>query len=173
MKSVQSFKWSDLGNIEIGRPNLGNSTDVVNYRLLQYSLMYVLKKNFGEEKSRQLLREAGLVAGLEFCKNMLKIDLSFNQFIAHLTEIFIKLRIGNLRVEKSDLSNLEFTFVITEDLDCSGLPITGNTVCDYDEGFLKGILDSYMKKNFTVKEVDCWSSGGRVCRFEARLIDEN
>lgn len=173
MESFQSFKWRDLGNVELGRPNLGNSTNVVNYRLLQYSIMSVLKKNFGDEKARQLLREAGKVAGVEFCRNMLNINLRFNEFIAQLTDILLKLRIGNLRVEKSDLSNYEFTFVITEDLDCSGLPIKGNTVCDYDEGFLKGILDSYLNKNFIVEEVDCWSTGGRVCRFEARICNEN
>ncbi len=173
MESLFDFKWSDLGDIELGRPNLGNSTNVVNYRLLQYSLMSVLKKYYGNKKAKQLLREGGIVAGIEFCKNILNIDLCFNEFIAQLTDVLIKLRIGNLRVEKSDLSNYEFTFVISEDLDCSGLPIKGNTVCDYDEGFLKGILDSYLNKNFIVEEVDCWSTGGRVCRFEARISNEN
>ena len=56
-----------------------------------------------------------------------------------------------------------------EDLDCSSLPITGETVCNYDEGFLAGILKVYTKKEYVVTEVDCWATGSRVCRFEASV----
>jgi predicted hydrocarbon binding protein len=59
--------------------------------------------------------------------------------------------------------------VVTEDLDCSGLPVTNETVCDCDEGFIAGILEIYTGSEFDVKEVDCWSKGDRVCRFEAKL----
>ena len=38
---------------------------------------------------------------------------------------------------------------------------------DYDEGFIAGLLLSYSGEDFDVKEVDCWCSGGRVCRFTA------
>lgn len=50
---------------------------------------------------------------------------------------------------------MSFTVTVSEDLDCSGLPITGTTVCDYDEGFLSGILEVYTGKPFQVKEIDC------------------
>ena len=58
---------------------------------------------------------------------------------------------------------------VGEDLDCSGLPVTGETVCNYDEGFLAGILKVYTKKDYVVTEVDCWATGSRVCRFEANV----
>ena len=63
----------------------------------------------------------------------------------------------------------DFTLTVEEDLDCSGLPVSGETVCDYDEGFIAGVLEAYTKKAFHVKEIDCWASGGRVCRFHATL----
>jgi predicted hydrocarbon binding protein len=64
------------------------------------------------------------------------------------------------------------TFVITveEDLDCSGLPVSGEVVCNYDEGFLAGIAEAYNQKTFLVREVDCWASGDRVCRFEGKPV---
>jgi len=58
---------------------------------------------------------------------------------------------------------------VEEDLDCSGLPVTGDQVCNYDEGFLSCVLKEYMGKDYLVKEVDCWASGVRVCRFEANV----
>ena len=49
-------------------------------------------------------------------------------------------KIGILRIEKFDIDTGEAVLTVGEDLDCSGLPITGETVCNYDEGFLAGIL---------------------------------
>lgn len=44
-----------------------------------------------------------------------------------------------------------------------GLRLTDNTVCDYDEGFFSGVLGEYLHKEFSVKEIDCWSTGDRTC----------
>jgi hypothetical protein len=55
---------------------------------------------------------------------------------------------------------------VAEDLDCSGLPVSGDTVCEFDEGFIAGIFREYAGEEFSAREVDCWASGERVCRFE-------
>lgn len=164
-----SFKWSDIGDIALGRPNLGSNTNVAVYRLMQYTMRSVLNNAFGGQKAAELFYAAGYLAGQEFCKNMLDATLTFNDFIAQLQQQLKELNIGILRIEKSDLEKLELTLVVTEDLDCSGLPVTDETVCDYDEGFIGGILKGYTGSEFNVKEVDCWSKGDRVCRFEAKL----
>jgi hypothetical protein len=163
--SNYNFKWSDIGDIELGRPNLGNTTNVAVYRLMQYSLRSVLNLQLGGEIAQKVFFDAGKLAGEEFCKNLLDCTLPFNLFVSQLQKVLIELKIGTLRAEKTDLENLEFIFVITEDIDCSGLPITDETVCDYDEGFLSGILKVYTGIEFQVHEVDCWSKGDRVCRF--------
>ena len=64
---------------------------------------------------------------------------------------------------------MSFTLTVSEDLDCSGLPSTDEVVCHYDEGFIAGILNAYTGKSFTAKEIDCWASGDRVCRFAVKL----
>ena len=164
------FKWSDIGDIELGRPNLGNSTNVAVYRLMQYTLRSVLNQQLGGELASKYFFDAGKLAGQEFCKNLLDCSLPFNLFVSQLQKLLIDLKIGTLRVEKTDIENLEFTFVISEDLDCSGLPITEETVCDYDEGFLSGLLKVYTGVEFQVHEVDCWSKGDRVCRFSIKKL---
>ena len=35
------------------------------------------------------------------------------------------------------------------------------------EGFIAALLESFTGKKFTVKEIDCWCTGDRTCRFEA------
>lgn len=164
-----TFNWADIGDTKVGRPNLGCLTNVTVYRLMQYSLRSVLNRELGGEKAAELFYHAGYLAGSEFCKNVLDTSLGFPEFFAQLQSQLKEFRIGVLRLEKTDLEKFELTLVVTEDLDCSGLPVTDETVCDYDEGFIAGILEAYTGKEFAVEEVDCWSKGDRVCRFEAKL----
>jgi len=163
------FQWTDLGNIEEGRPNLGPTTSVSVYRLMQYTLRDVLIKKYGVEAANGILVEAGKLAGSEFCVNVLNRQAGFDEFVADLQEKLKALNVGILRIEKADIDKMEFILTVSEDLDCSGLPLLGETVCDYDEGFIAGILNTYTGKEFNVKEVDCWASGERTCRFDARL----
>jgi len=107
----------------------------------------------------------------ELYKNVLTKQGNFNDFIAELQRVLKELKIGILRVEKSNMEKLSFTLTVAEDLDCSGIPVCDEQICTYDEGFIAGILHEYTGKNFHVKEVDCWGSGDRVCRFEVNLIE--
>jgi uncharacterized protein len=163
------FQWKDLGNIEEGRPNLGPTTLVAVYRLMQYTMRDVLITKYDSETAGKLLVEAGKLAGSEFCKGVLNTELGFNEFIADLQGKLKAMNIGILRIERADLERMEFVLTVEEDLDCSGLPLLGETVCDYDEGFISGILNTYTGKEFHVKEIDCWASGERACRFQVKL----
>ncbi len=163
------FRWEDLGNIDEGRPNMGPVTGVAIYRLMQYTLRDVLTQRYGADTADELMVEAGTLAGAEFCKNLLNTELDFGPFVAELQTRLKELRIGVLKIEKADLDKMEFTLTVSEDLDCSGLPVTGEVVCAYDEGFIAGVLDTYTGMSFHVKEIDCWATGDRTCRFTAKL----
>ncbi|MCI4626418.1 MAG: 4-vinyl reductase [Candidatus Magnetoovum sp. WYHC-5] len=164
-RSQLMFDWSMLGDIGEGRPNLGHSMDVGVYRLMQFTLRDVIIKNFDAKTADRLYYEAGELAGREFCKVFINKNNNFNDFMQEVHDLLLKLKIGILRIEKADPQKKEFTLTVAEDLDCSGLPICEETICTYDEGFLSGLLCEYTGTQFSVKEVDCWCSGDRVCRF--------
>jgi predicted hydrocarbon binding protein len=166
----KAFAWVNLGNIKEGRGDLGEDMPVIVYRLMQYTLMDVLSNEFGLEKGNSFFGKAGYKAGLEFAKNVLNLNLDFNSFISHLQETLKLLKIGILRMEHFDSKNGEIVLTVAEDLDCSGLPVTNENVCVYDEGFISGILEMYTGKKYNVKEVDCWASGDRVCRFRGAPV---
>jgi hypothetical protein len=168
-ESNNAFEWSSLGDIQTGRKNLGEEMPVVAYRLFQYTLRDVMNRELGVDKTSDLIRKAGELAGREFCKNVLDKTLDFNAFIANLQKTLKDLKIGILRIEKADMEKLEFYLTVEEDLDCSGLPISDESVCDYDEGLIAGILNEYTGKAFVAREVDCWATGDRVCRFKVNL----
>jgi len=169
-RDYNKFKWEDLGDIKTGRPNLGLTVPVLAYRLMQYTMRDVMIKELGVEKANDIFVQAGRVAGAQFCLNMLDRDLDFNEFISQLQRVLREQAIGILRIEKSDLNNMTFILTVEEDLDCSGLPPTDEVVCQYDEGFIAGIMETYTGKPFHAKEIDCWASGNRICRFDVRML---
>jgi len=162
----QAFKWDNLGDIKLGRGDLGTEMPVAIYRLMQFTLVDVLSNELGLEKANYFLRKAGYLAGTEFARSLLKLDLDFDNFISQLQETLKLLKIGILRMEFFRPEDGEIVLTVAEDLDCSGLPVTNDNVCVYDEGFIAGILEAYTGKKYNVQEIDCWASGGRICRFK-------
>lgn len=161
-----------MGDVSTGRPNLGPDVPVWIYRLMQYTLKASLEKEFGAQKGNEILYNAGKIAGARFCELRIGRDLEFNDFISTLQRELRDNKIGILRVEKQNSEKMHFTVTIAEDIDCSGLPVTDETLCVYDEGFLAGIMSFYTGREFSAKEVDCWATGERICRFEVKAADE-
>lgn len=154
---------------ESSRGNLGDELPVVVYRMLEYSLREELVRRFGREAQIDIFRSAGRMAGEYFAKNFLNMDQPLDQFVGQLQEQMKQLKIGVLRIESVDEESGRIMLTVSEDADCSGLPVLGETVCNYDEGFISGILSLYSGKEYTAVEIDCWATGDRVCRFRAEV----
>ncbi len=163
-----TFSWDLLGDIQLGRPNLGNKTRLEVYRLMQFAFRDVIERHIGTEKTDQVFYEAGELAGTQFYRHLVAPTKDLNDFLRQLQEILKDLGIGILRVEKADEGKGEFVLTVSEDLDCSGLPELDYEICTYDEGFIAALLESFSGAKYKVKEIDCWCTGDRTCRFEAK-----
>jgi len=164
------FSWDLLGDIALGRPNLGPNTRLEVYRLMQFTLRDVIEQRMGTQETDQIFREAGKLAGAEFYKKLFADIKDFNGFVKSLQETLSEMGIGILRVEEADMEKGSFIMTVSEDLDCSGLPEMDYEICAYDEGFIAGLLESFTGSPFKVKEVDCWCTGDRTCRFTAEVV---
>jgi uncharacterized protein len=169
-RNETAFEWGMIGDISEGRPNLGSMVNVAVYRLMQFTLRDTLISAYGVRESDALLYRAGELAGRQFFSHLVEETKDFQKFIDSLQHLLRDLKIGILRMEKADMERLDFTIVVEEDLDCSGLPVCGEQICTYDEGFLAGLFSSFTGRSFHVKEIDCWCSGERVCRFVAKAL---
>jgi len=169
-RTKSMFSWELLGDVTEGRPNLGKMMYVSVYRLMQFTLRDVLITELGVEKADEIFFKSGEVAGRHFYRNVITQKDTFNDFVVDLQEKLKNMNIGILRIESADLESMQFTMTVAEDLDCSGLPACSEEICTYDEGFITGLLGEHTGLRFEVKEVDCWCSGDRVCRFTANLI---
>ena len=162
------FTWDLIGDLG-ARENLGPSTRVENYRLMQFTLRDVLERHYGSETADIMFQEAGDLAGREFCKQFLGHEKDFQSFIVSLQRLLKDFLIGILRVEEANMESGELIVTVGEDLDCSGLPELDYEFCAYDEGFISGILSQFTGKPVSVREVDCWCTGDRTCRFEVKV----
>lgn len=166
-----TFSWSTIGDqLAIARPSLGATTRVEVYRLLQYTLRDILEEDYGHQKTDEIFRRAGAVAGREFFNKFCTDVEDISGLVIVIENKFRDLGMGLFRVESINLEDLSFTLNVEEDLDCSGLPDTNEQICVYDEGFIQGILESFTGKKFEVREIDCWCTGARTCRFSANAV---
>jgi len=171
-KKHEEFNWSNLGDIKEGRGDLGEEMPVIVYRLMQYTMLDILSKAHGLDQANEYFRQAGFLAGTELAKNNLDLSVDFNSFVANLQKVLQELKIGVLRMEAFDPDTGDIVLTVGQDLDCSGLPITNENVCIYDEGFIAGLLEAYTGKRYIVREVDCWANGDRVCRFNGIVCEK-
>lgn len=168
---LSDYIWDSADIEKNGRENLGEQMPVMAYRLFQYALRDYLVERYGKDEMIDIFRNTGRDAGRLYAQNMLDLSQELGGFVAQLQQSLQASKIGILQFESLDSKTGEAVVTVREDLDCSGLPILGETTCNYDEGFIAGILEAYTKLEYTVTEVDCWTTGGRVCRFVAKVKD--
>ena len=166
------FTWELLGNLNEGRPNLGNMTRVEVYRLMQFCFRDVLEDKYGTATADELFYNAGFLAGTHFYNHVIGKVADLGEFVRKLQEALRDMSIGVLRIEEEDLAHGRLTLTVSEDLDCSGLPELSYEICTYDEGFISALLECFSGKKFRVKEIDCWCTGDRTCRFLATMEAE-
>ena len=159
------FDWSMLGDLGVGRPNLGPTMPVAVYRLMQFTLRDLLVQEFGAEKADRLFYEAGRRSGEEYFRHVMRPQPNLDGFFAELQRTLKEQSIGIFRVESTDEGRGGYVVTVAEDLDCSGIPVCAEQICTYDEGFLAAIFEAHTGQPYRVKEVDCWGTGDRVCRF--------
>lgn len=159
------FNKALIGDVAEGRPNLGVNIGVEMYRLMQFSLRDVIEETVGADKADEIFYKAGFLAGKFFYEEHINPVNSIDEFISKTQTQLKEKGIGILRIEKTDLDSGKILLTIDEDLDCSGLPEMDYETCIYDEGFVAALFESFTNKEWVAKEIDCWCTGARTCRF--------
>jgi predicted hydrocarbon binding protein len=159
------FSWDLIGDIKEGRPNLGTDVDLELYRLMQFTLRDTIEQLHGTEEADHIFREAGKVAGKYFYEKYIHPVSSVDEFVSKTQKLLKEKKLGILRVEEALLDQGKILLTVDEDLDCSGLPELDYETCIYDEGFIAALFQSFTQQVWSAKEIDCWCTGARTCRF--------
>ncbi len=166
---IHNLSMEAIGNIDLGRGSLGVEMPVAVYRLFQLAIREAITQRGGDGEMVETLRQAGKIAGSVFAQELLDVNLPFAEFMSNLADKLMELKIGILKAENFNADTGSAVFTVSNDLDCSGMPNTGKVICNYDEGFISGVLYEYTKKHYSVVEVDCFGTGANLCRFEAKV----
>ena len=158
------FNWDMLG-VEDGRPNLGNKVGIEVYRLMHFTLRDVLEQKLGSDEADQVFYNAGRLAGKRFYEQFIHPVDSVEEFVSKTQRVLKEQSIGILKIEEALLDEGKVMLTVDEDLDCSGLPESDYETCIYDEGFIASLFEGFTNKGWRAKEVDCWCTGARTCRF--------
>lgn len=167
MDRKYTLNWHRIGDVELGRPELGHRASVESYRLMHFALKDVLEEGVGTEMADQLFYRAGYKAGGVFYKQFLDEPMGFDAFVTRLKTVLKCHGIGLFEVESFDPASKMLIMTMSEDLECSGVAEVNHKICSYDEGFLCAILEAHLLMPYVVKEIDCWGTGERTCRFKA------
>ncbi|MDR3200764.1 MAG: 4-vinyl reductase [Spirochaetales bacterium] len=159
------FNWDLIGDIQAGRPNLGEDVGLELYRLMQFTLRDVIEQSYGTEATDRLFREAGKLAGKYFFEKYVHPVNSVDEFVSKTQKLLKEKRLGILRVEEALLDQGKILLTVDEDVDCSGLPDLDYETCIYDEGFISALFQAFTQEAWSAKEIDCWCTGARTCRF--------
>ena len=160
-----AFNWDLIGDIDMGRPNLGSHVDLAVYRLMQFTMRDVIEQNYGSAVTDEIFYAAGKKAGAMFYEQFIKPVGSLDEFVSKTQQQLKEKNIGVLRLEEAALKEGRVILTVDEDLDCSGLPELDYETCIYDEGFIAALFESYTSEKWKAEEIDCWCTGARTCRF--------
>jgi predicted hydrocarbon binding protein len=61
------------------------------------------------------------------------------------------------------------TIIVDDCLECKESPNVGDTLCTLDEGLIEGIMESKLKVEAHVQEVECYGTGHDHCKFTVTL----
>ena len=110
-------------------------------------------------------------AGQEFCKALITRKDDFNAFVAELQEMLKKLKIGLLRVEKSDIESMKFTLTVAEFNDPPEITSEAVTAAT-EEAPYSCDVEAYDEENDPLQKCIAWSESENLWVSARRLLND-
>lgn len=110
------------------------------------------------------LYDVGKVLAYKFSELFKSNDI--NDLIIELKNFWRTMKLGE--IDEFNKSDEVISFKVYECFECSHLPNIGQTVCKFDEGFLKNILELKLQIPLYLKEMECVATGKRYCLFNLK-----
>lgn len=162
------FRWKLLGGDD--SQDSGRKVPLALYTLMRCALKDVLKGKYGKKAADEVFYTAGKLAGAEFYTRYLEPVSGLDEFINKAQELLKNEKIGvlKLKIEKELLKEGTVLLSVDEDItdaDLYGFGPMEPEICICDEGLITALFEHFTRKKWQAKEIDCWCTGARTCRF--------
>lgn len=111
-----------------------------------------------------VLKSTGRQIGTEVAETM-KSD-SLEDLINEIGKFWRDHRLGKMRTQ---VKEKDATLFIEDCYNCSDMPNVEKPLCSLDEGMLEGILEGRLGVKADAKEIECWGTGAKHCRFKVTI----
>ena len=163
------FNISSIGDVS-KRVGLGNTVGLEMFRILRTAMVGLISFRMGEKEGGEAVYMAGKAVGGEIGRAFLGEIKDLNEFVTKVKDILSDLKVGILKVVSADTAKGKFVITVDECASCSGTPVTGQPICNFEGGIIAGLLKFFLKKEVKVVETKCWALGDKTCEFEVTVI---
>ncbi len=175
-KPTYRVDFSEIGDVEAGRGDMGSSMPVYVHRLSWIALRKVLTDMYGEGEMIEAFKMAGRMVGAAFVREKLDARASMDAFFAQLAEQYAAARMGFLHLENLNQETGRCVLALSNHLECSGIADQSECLCQFDEGFMEGALHEYTGKSYSAMKIGCGETDSvldsnvdaDVCRLEVK-----
>jgi len=112
---------------------------------------------------KETLKEVGEMFGRRVIAEVIEAE-DLESSLKGISKLLEGSRYGRGEVVK--VSKNAAVYRVYECADCGGMPDVGRSLCGFDEGIIKGVLEKKLGKPVKVDEVECWGSGYKHCEFD-------
>jgi predicted hydrocarbon binding protein len=148
---------------------MGNTVGLEMFRILRTSMVGLIAFRMGEKEAVEAIYMAGKAVGGEIGRTFLPEVKDLNEFVTKVKDILSDLKVGILKVVSADTAKGKFVIAVDECASCSGTPVIGQPICNFEGGIIAGLLKYFLKKEVKVVEVKCWALGDKTCEFEVTV----
>ena len=138
------------------------------------SIRDTLRKYGNEMIPLDALRALGEKVGHAISKEMDSKDTE--GLLKELSEFFERNQLGKLEInvfkEHKGVGEYRLIYTVQDCYDCKDSPNVGKTLCAFDEGLVKSILENKADAVSDVKETECYGTGHDYCKFEIVLKEK-
>lgn len=150
-KLHSQFAWGRMGDVDEGRPTLGEDCPVLVYRLMEQTLIDTLTTQVGVERTQEHLYAAGHMSGYELAMNRLVLEAPHGDFFDNLSDVLKELGMGLLTVKEYKPDTQEIKMNYANLLDC-GVGNRATSLNYYNRGMLAGIMEAYTAKSYDFED---------------------
>ncbi len=171
LKKHKGFEdLATLGDLDEGRPTLGEFTPVKSFRaLIHIGIRDYLGEKLGSVVNT-FLYESGRDIGRELVKKkVIGGANSIEDAIELMEEFFEEEKIGKMSFigQEGAITRIR----IDECLSCSGMNDVGEALCYFEAGLITGIIKNLLDMKVIVKERKCWGMGDKTCEFTIENLE--
>lgn len=173
-QSVESQLLSSIlrGDEQVAnRKNLGAMVPIQLFQALRLIGIGSSIEHMVGDGAKALVYQAGQSLGDTLGKAVLpQAEGDLKNYVALIRKVCLKLSIGQVVVEKVDLTDNLLVLRVDECVSCAGISQVPAPICQFEAGMVGGIVRTFLNANVKAIETRCNAVGDNTCGIDVHIL---